>query len=509
MSTTVPIHLPSPVDRARLGQLISAFHSFEQCYVLDPLNNQTANERCLVATLKADIRQALFDPLSTKISGDLGCDLGVEQSSPALYAALRALLGYFVDLSINSRADIPLGTEFIEGLGDQYDRHNQEQKGTHERLRRVELLADVLANLLSEQFGKTCFGINIDFNRISSIRRAYWSARRRRTQQRRERHPTHRVIRINDIPFAEAVFPELMSINAHELGYTIEVIPDIAWSEVGAALFTNRIDAAIYNGSIRRPIQDFRHFFDHKIIYESGTLFSYGKYVILENPQPQESIRNSFGVPWKSDFEDVVNQHLNSVNNRTNRSMPEGHLTGIEYCSDYPKNERRDRLDVTIHFCDTADQALQRLVDGRLHYCVVGGLQSHYGITQFGASGRGRHRVRRLGYLDRTGDSSHDDAVRFWVAVDRDDQAQYLINALVTIWNNHVVRGWDRLVHSTRPDIEVFSDRFVELVNSHPHHSYVKNFDALKDLIDFHDMPDMKLKPVTSGAKLVKFDRSS
>ena len=331
MYDPVPVssHLPNLADRARLGQLVTAFHSFERCCVESRYDFSVAagEGETLVAQLRDDVSTALFGPLPNDIRPDLGDNLHAQEFSPALYAALSALLGYFVDLSIDNSVDVAPVSGMAAEARNQQELDNQERRGAYNRLRRVEKLADVVANLLSEQFAETHFREgNIDFARISLHPARLLVGSPTQNAMATTTPPTHRVIRINDIPFAEAVFPELMSLYAHELGYTIEVVSDIAWSEVGAALFTNRIDAAIYNGSIRSNIENFRGVFDHKIIYESAHLFSYSKYVILESPNPQESIRHSFGVPWKSDFEDVVNQHLELVKHRPSPLTPEGHL---------------------------------------------------------------------------------------------------------------------------------------------------------------------------------------
>ena len=294
-----------------------------------------------------------------------------------------------------------------------------------------------------------------------------------------------------------------MSIYANELGYTIEVIPNIEWSEVGAALFTGRIDVAIYNGSIKNRINEFATLFDHKIIYKSEPLFRYKDYIILENTASGDEL--SFGVPWKSDFEDVFREHWSEPKNDSDLVS---YLTGVVYNEVVDPARKLPKLPVTMRYCDSADQALQRVIDGHMRYCLVGGLQARYADSQFGGRSD-KVKLLQLGHLNRATQGSEDDHVRFWVAVDRKDQADTLLHAMAAIWNSHVVRQWDRIARSTTSTtsgIDVFQDKLVELVNAYPHQAFVKNFGELTSLVRRHDT---KLLPVASVSIPVKLGGSS
>jgi hypothetical protein len=492
-----PPHLPNEADRKRLTRIGEAFQTFEK----RQLRNSPQGEPPGLTELRNSVRGALLDPprqrsSTTKVKSR-------PRPGSALYAGLKALLGYYVDLASDQRGDDLASLGVAQRSKDSYERDNQEQIGIYRRLGRVEILADILTETLCEGFGEKYFDVTIDFVTVSDLKQAYWSARRRRTQRQRPRHPTHRVIRINDIPFAEAVYPELMSIYANELGYTIEVIPNIEWSEVGAALFTGRIDVAIYNGSIKNRINEFATLFDHKIIYKSEPLFRYKDYIILENTASGDEL--SFGVPWKSDFEDVFREHWSEPKNDSDLVS---YLTGVVYNEVVDPARKLPKLPVTMRYCDSADQALQRVIDGHMRYCLVGGLQARYADSQFGGRSD-KVKLLQLGHLNRATQGSEDDHVRFWVAVDRKDQADTLLHAMAAIWNSHVVRQWDRIARSTTSTtsgIDVFQDKLVELVNAYPHQAFVKNFGELTSLVRRHDT---KLLPVASVSIPVKLGGSS
>ncbi len=349
-------------------------------------------------------------------------------------------------------------------------------------LGRIQTMTDTIIAVIQRQFGFELpgFGI-ITFDTISDIKRAYWSARAEKTLSRDELKRPHHVIRINDIPFAESVFPALLSRNSELLGYSV-VVEDVPWSDVGAALYNGRIDVALYNSALLTQLKSVETLFKHKLIYSSDPLIRYEGYAVIWRRPKNVEMTGKIGVPWKSDFSDVVRENTirGSIRIKTH-PRPGSHSAFVTQPRLRAKN---------VVFKSSADEVLQAVVDDELEFGVVGGLQARYAEKQFPKYGPNKTSfyVRTIGYLNMKDvlavapDSKAD--CKFWVAVNRRDEAATLISAMTTLWNELVVRGWDAASNDLDDKLRW---NLVDIVNGHKHRSYIDDFPMLQKLIKDHD----------------------
>ena len=343
-------------------------------------------------------------------------------------------------------------------------------------LGRVGDLVDIVAEVLQARLGDSVRGWTISFETLSALRQCYWDARARKTARRIERNRTHRVIRINDIPFAEAIFPTLMSWHSDRFGYSI-VIEDVPWSEVGASLINGRIDVAIYPSYIKAQMGSIETLFDRQSIYRSEPLLKYRDYPVIRNTHPRVGL-SKLGVPHRSDFDPVL------------------HHSAKNGCIHFRKSWReRSSISVPsdIVFCKSADEVVARVVNGELEFGLVGGLQARYAVSQFGQSIR-PGKPGKVELCTNLNGPDDDGDCFFWVAVNRRDEAEMLVGAMVALWNELVFHGWQEVLASDganeasdKPAIPSPQVQLVEMVNAHSHWSFVKDFDELRSLIVTHD----------------------
>lgn len=338
---------------------------------------------------------------------------------------------------------------------------------SHDELQRAKDVVDVLTGIVQESFGKELdgFGGAVGFDTISKIKSAFWSRRAKKLSTDNRSSSTHRVIRINDIPFAESVYPALLSRASNDLGYSI-LVEDVAWSEIGAALYNQKIDVALYNGSLTTQLKSVETLFDRKLLYKSAPLIRYEGYEIIRcSPYAGKIGLGKLGVPWKSDFEEVVKSRLKK-----------GPI-------------RFQRLGATISLNDlvympSADEVLEAVVDGKLEFGIVGGLQAEYAAKQFPWLKSSSRTLKIKGQTLNLLPTEKANCA-FWVAVQRRDEAVSLLSAMTTLWNELVVRGWE---HAINASVNAIQDELVSIVNEHPHRSYVDDFSALRALITKHDV---------------------
>lgn len=342
------------------------------------------------------------------------------------------------------------------------------------RIHNAAHLMEAISKALQNRMETSVVGYGtITFKMISELRQTYWTARRNKSIADSRyspsviSHPSFPVLRINNFPFAESIFAELMSLHAGELAYKIDVV-DVPWSEVGMALYTNRIDVALYNGWVTDQIKGIEYKFDRKLIFRSEPLYRYKTFPIIQS-LTENSAPPKICVPWKSDFEFVVRDNITQESNgiRAFRIEPTGD------CLDPVRD---------INYCTTADEALEQVIIGKAKYCIVGGIQAHYACHHFS------ERIRMCTGIDwRSAPYGAKGNAHFWVAVDRRDQAQKLIASMVTIWNDHVARGWARVGNSNDLSMQRTRNALVEFINAQPHRVFVNNFEDLKKLISDHD----------------------
>jgi hypothetical protein len=394
-------------ERDRLRDIL------DECYrFLD--NGITAQQ------LKREIKAKLFSSSSTP-------------SGPIFLAALKALIRYLTDT-------------------------NKDES----RLSRVHIVANTIALEIQNELGSAEYG-GINFNTVAEIKQAYWSAKAKHDDRKELRHQSYDVLRINDVPFAESVFAKLMQEHTGELGYIIQVV-NVEWSEVGAALRSNRIDVALYNGTIKNQLLGVEHRFDSKLILPSKRLYRYSQYPVLASTLP--GAENKISVPFNSDFEVVIEDNVKGGRIRLGPRESIDAKNGVIYCS-------------------SADEALANVVDGKTKYCIVGALQRYHALKQFGKS-----RVRDVSLLDQSLKTKKEESeadARFWVAADRRDDAKDIIAAMVAIWNKAVVREWNRIVYTIDPALKARQTEIIEFINAQQHKAFVERFDDLVQLISTHD----------------------
>jgi hypothetical protein len=397
-----------------------------------------------------------------------------------LQALLEACYKYFDDLILgdlqkvisknifSTPPDPPSGPIFLTAL-TALSRYLVDTNRDPDRLIHISTIINTFASEIKKRMGDRVEYGGIHFETIAQIKQAYWSAKeghrvRERAEQEAAWQTSCEIIRINEVPFAESVFTKLMQGHHGELGYVIQVV-NIKWSEVGNALRTNRIDVALYNGAIKSQLAGIAHRFnDRKLIFPSHKLYRYKKYPVLASTL--KGVPMKISVPFNSDFEFVIRENVR----RGKLVLPD---------------RRRLAFSYDIFFSDSADAALADVVDGRAKYCIVGGLQEHYAIKEFGKSASPVH-IKRIGYMDRR--NNKDDAfARFWVAADRREEGKDIIDAIVAIWNHSVVQEWSRIANPTDPDKKVLHEELIEFINARKHLAFISNFNVLSDLIRNHD----------------------
>ncbi len=364
---------------------------------------------------------------------------------------------------------------------------------TAETPEEVKLVGDIVSQIVDAIFDESKlndskygryspqFGY-LNFTTVTMLKQTYWEARQRKIlnskiPSRRRPGSTDKLIRVNDVPFAEAVHPELIARYAPHLGYTIDVVRGIDPSEIGTALYTNRIDVAFYNGSIKKQFRGLSKRFEERLIFHTGILFHYQDYPILQNPTVTAANTSAFkkiGVPGRSDFEDVIASHRGRKSRFFNLPLK-------SLLSQKSRNLVIEESDIV--YLSSADEALERLTNGELQYCITGGLQGEYASKKFGS------RAHLLGYLN--GAKSHterdDNGARFWAAVQSRHQAEALLYPMIEIWNEHVVGRWAGIVSGLGSEMRNFREDLVTLVNAGDHRAFVDDFDMLNELITRHE----------------------
>ena len=359
------------------------------------------------------------------------------------FEAIRALLAYFVS-SATSEHELGL----------------------------VQELTNRICSATQRSLGSNLEGWPVSFQNIAQIKQSYWDARASRVMHDIARNRTHRVIRINDIPFAEAVFPALLSWHSNDNGYNV-LIEDVPWSEVGEALFTERIDVAIYPGYITNQLKSIRQLFPEKMVVRGSRLLEYRRYPVIRNTGTVEK-PSKIAVPRHSDFELVIDE-------AKSRGFVELR-TGTE-------KGRRIRVGSGIEWYHSADAAMADVINGKIEFGLVGALQSCYATTEYarGTLGGNHFKVELCGVLNR---SSPNDCF-FWAAPRKTNKADgcKLLSAMTSMWNKQVVDGWKNLAnYSVSAAEQRAQSRLVALVNSQSHCSFVSNFEQLRELISGHDV---------------------
>lgn len=421
-----------------------------------------------VAAVEATLQATLHKLVATEIPG-------TPQSRRTIILALENLIRFLVALAWGDRRRTLDRTPEVD----------EETKPRDARIKDIGRLTDLIANLVKKRLAISDSCRSELFTTMARLKQAYWS-KKKDLNGPLPRHPAYNVLRINDVPFAESVFVELLSHLASEAGYVVEV-QNVAWSDVGMALHTGRINVALYNGSIIHQFPGIAHRFGRKLIYASNKLYKYQHYPILRAVEKTPRALNHIGVPFNSDFDDVI---------KTNRD-------GKRLSLRTPRGLRWVRVD-DITYCDSADEALDSVVSGKLKYCIVGALQSDYAARQFPAM------VEEIGQVDRLPPAKDpkrkrmfqkirdedQGIVRFWAAVDRRDEAERIIGTMLAIWNNHVLRLWEKIGHGMKINVEKDEDRLLDFINAQPYRVFVDRFGSLKLLIDKHDGP---LNPADYG----------
>ena len=359
------------------------------------------------------------------------------------FEAIRALIGYFVSSAASDN-----------------------------ELLLVEELTNRICSATQKSLGRNLEGWPVCFQNLAEIKQSYWDARASRVMHDIARNRSHRVIRINDIPFAEAVFPALLSWHSNDNGYNV-LIENVPWSEVGEALLTERIDVAIYPEYVTSQIKSIRLLFPEKMILRGPPLLEYRRYPVIRNTGLVEH-PGRIAVPRHSDFELVIDE----AKSRGYLDLTKGAARGS-----------RIRVGSGIDWHHSADAVMAAVINGKVEFGLVGALQACYATTEYERGIRdGEHfKVELCAVLNR---SSPNDCY-FWAAPKKTNMAdgKKLLSAMTSMWNRQVVEGWKNLSskHVSDDDLKAQS-RLVAMVNSQSHCSFVSSFEQLQDLIKSHDV---------------------
>lgn len=415
-------------------------------------------ETC-VAYLSGEITQErlfamLRKPVSAVFSKRTRDSLKEEPDRKANLRALQSLIGFLVAIS-----------------------------RSHKELNLVHDIGESIVAIIQEDFGRPAsgFGMEINFSILSELKAAIWTSRAPGVfRPPITVNKTLKIIRINDIPFAESVYPVLLSRKANDLGHSI-IVEDVEWTDIATALYTKKIDVALCNGPLKKQLANVLTMAGHRLsdiknVFRSEPLMRYQHYPIIRRSKCQGTAQGKIGIPSNSDFEDVANQ-------------PQYLRNGILVV---PLKKNGDVIEFPnnkIVHMQSADDVLAHVVDGQLEYGLVGGLQARYATTQFAQRVAAKSSPKSDNHfcveqISSLTDETKDEGCRFWVMGKSRTEAAKLISIMVTLWNAQVGAGWKLACSDTDPD---FQAELVEIVNCHRHRAFIKNFQMLKDLIDFHD----------------------
>jgi hypothetical protein len=342
-----------------------------------------------------------------------------------------------------------------------------------EEIDRVEALTLSICEAARMRFGATVSGWLVNFRTLAALRQSYWDARSFRRERQLKLRRSDPVIRINDIPFAEAVFPALFAWYGGLNGYTV-LIEDIPWDEVGPALVVGRINVAIYPEFLKSQVLPVRNKFPDRLLVRSEPLLEYHDYPVIRNSGPV-SKPGHIGVPTGSDFDLIASDLLAS-----------GHFEAVDM-----RGPQRVIVKGKIHKYKSADEVLARVADGELEYGLVGGLQGEYAKQQFGknVAGGAGPLLSVCAFLN----PRQPNPCYLWAAPTTIPQGEKLLKPLIALWNEAVMGGWRNLStieaneDSDESDLPKQRRELVAMVNSQSHCSFVEDFQQLNSLVRHHD----------------------
>ena len=121
---------------------------------------------------------------------------------------------------------------------------------------------------------------------------------------------TNRTIRINQIPFTEAMLIHIMAIVGERKGINLEIV-DVPWSETYRALENNRIDIALHDKFIKkvqRPLLATRTH-QRELLCSNSPLYRYDGYYAIEKKDVSEKNRQRIAIIGNSEQNEVCKKY--------------------------------------------------------------------------------------------------------------------------------------------------------------------------------------------------------
>lgn len=396
---------------------------------------------------------------------------------------VKALLPARTDDSDNERGEQKAGAIFYESVRAMIA--YLASIADMEQQRRVREITELICRAAQSSFGEYLNGWRVSLHSISKIRQTYWDSLRAREIPELIPNDVGRVVRINDIPFAEAIFPALLSSETRN-GLSV-VIEDVEWPDVGRALASGRIDVAIYPTQIREQLRNVSVERRRGSLYRSAPLLAYRDYPVIRNTGAVVE-PSKLAYPRGSDFGNVIRD--NSV---------QGSLSLV--------SGNGSTFDVTLDkfLYRSADEVMARVVDGRVEYGLVGGLQAHYATRHHG-SGTNLGLPFTIEVYTQL-NLKRANSAYFWTMAQCQEEADYIINLMIDQWNELFVMNWPDLGAEglqVPANIRKSREKLLTIVNCQSHWSFVDDFADLRTLINEHDA-NLENR-VNHGARFVHID---
>lgn len=393
-----------------------------------------------------------------------GCQEYIEHNNAGISTFIAPLLfdpGPSL-LVVNDDDDV-----FVRALGQLVFFLVSSSKDKHD-LHSVEKLVATITEDLYKKMGTVEAGYGLlEFSKITSIERSYWHARRwKRDNETKssyvDRVRSIRIIRINEIPFAEGMYGELIAYKSESAPDETVVVEEVAWSEVGYALYSGYIDIAIHNDSIKKSFEgrpkNSRH---SQQLFCSRPLFSYKNYPILENTACPNNAIDSLIVPEGSDFEDAVRLHT---------VLHGGQFLVPNSSTKIPQSR--------VKWCSNAGDAIRDLVDGKGAFCITGAIHAQFALKRFGAKG--------IQFRGNIAGGNPETKIRFWVLARTGEDAEEKFKPLIASWNR-IATEVKRIIRLGRIGKDIPEDRILEMINSRSRRVFADKFTDVIELVAEHD----------------------
>lgn len=311
--------------------------------------------------------------------------------------------------------------------------------------------ADPIRQFCDTLSGELAKDHNIPFWCVREVRQAGWSELKSDSAFIKGAQ----VVRVNTVPFFEAVYLKKMADSLKEDSRYVIRLVDVAWGEVGSALQSGLIDAAVYNDTIISR----QNFPRHNAYWMD--LYRYRKYFLIERSGGESllnnqitasqfcdiiSIRNEITIfiVASSDFEVLLNELLSNgcgIDPLKYEGAPDASQNAPYKVATLEKLcSKKSRVRAYYDSDKCIEEYITQGKEGDI--CIASGMHAYYIKDQFYT------RFRVAGFLQREnqGSASEDEPsplhdrttnCRLWFRRDRSDDN--LIDFLADTWNNQVV----------------------------------------------------------------------